>query len=108
MKDKKNLELNLKESKKDINNFIGEISTIMNILNIVKENYESFYELEENLINNYEQNNRNYEVLNNINQIINNNIIKDINNINNDKNIENKFKNIVKIYNIINSNENNN
>ena len=57
-----------------------------------------YYNINENMIKNYNKDKINYEILYNINNIENNNIIKDIDNIINDNNIKTKFNNIIKIY----------
>ena len=90
------------ELKKSIEIFNNNINKIIEILINVKENIEYYYKIEENIINNYDKNERNYKLLYNISQIINNNCIQDINNINNDNNYKNKFNNIFNIYEQIN------
>ena len=72
------------------------MDNIINKLKKVKENMMIYYNIYNNMINNYEIKNRNYNILKNINEI-NNNIIKDIKEINN--NINNKIYKILKIYN---------
>ena len=57
-----------------------------------------YYNINENMINNYNKDRINYEILYNINNIENNNIIKDIDNIINDNNIKTKFNKIINIY----------
>jgi len=103
MKNKNELMIKLDELKKSINLFKDYINKIMEILNNVKDNLDNYYKIEEYIFNNYDKNERNYEILYNINELINFNdiIIKDINNENN---IENKFLNIINIYNKINFN----
>lgn len=39
------------------------MTKIIEILNIVKHNFENYYKLEEYLIYNYDKNQRNYEIL---------------------------------------------
>ena len=105
--DKNELDGKLKELKQSINIFIDNINSVIKVLNNVKENIEKYYELEENIFNKYDKNERNYEILCNINEMVyyNNIIINDINNINNENKIEKKFNNILNIYNKINCNE---
>ena len=55
------------------------------------------------MINNYEIKNRNYQILQNINNINTDNIKKDLNNIINENDINNKFQNILNIYNKMNN-----
>jgi len=100
MPNKNDLITKLDELKISINLFNSNINHIINILNIVKDAINTYYKLEEYIINKYNQKERNYEILYNINEIINNNnnIINDINIINNDNNILNKFNNVFNIY----------
>ena len=110
MINKSDIIIKLEELKKSIRVFEENIAKIIEIIKNVKENIYNFYKLEENIINNYGKNQRNYELLYNINEFIkyNNTIIKGINNINNEDNIDIKFKTILNLYNQINSNINNN
>jgi len=82
--------------KKEINEMILKLKNIINNIEIFK--YMSNY------VNKNE--NRNYEILNNKNEFINYNkkIINDIKEINNEDNINNKFKHIMKIYDQMNDN----
>ena len=82
-----------------------DINEIIIKLNKVKENIDIYYNIYNNIINNYNSDNINYEILQNINEFqnYNNNIIKDIINIINDNNINNKFNNIIHIYNDMNN-----
>ena len=57
-----------------------------------------YYNIYNNMINNYEVRNRNYNILSNINEK-NDNIIKDIKQINNENNINDKKNKIFNIYN---------
>ena len=100
MKDKKELNTKLEELKKSKDILNENINKIITILNDVKEMFDMFYKLEENIFNNYNKNERNYELLYNINELINyNNIIKnDINLINNENKIRNKVNYILNIY----------
>jgi len=99
--DKKELITKLNELKKAIDPFNDFINKIIEELNTVKDNINNYYKLEEYMINNYEPKEINYEIIYNINEIINNNndIINDINQINNNKKIQNKFYNIINLYN---------
>ena len=94
----------LNELRKDIDEF-NNIKEIANIINVVTENLENLYKINNDIINNYDVKNINYEILQNINNINNTNIniIKDLNQINKDSNIINKFKNIFDIYNKMNN-----
>ena len=100
MKDKKELSAKLEELKKSKDILNENINKIITILIDVKEMFDMFYKLEENIFNNYNKDERNYELLYNINELINyNNIIKnDINLINNENNIRKKVDYILNIY----------
>ena len=72
-------------------------------------NMQKYYEINYNIINNFEIQNKNYEILRNISKIKNNFKMNDINDIINEKNINEKFRKINVIYNkmIIKENLNN-
>ena len=92
------------EEKKD--NLNKDIYEIIRKLNKVKENYENYFNINKNIINNFDKEKINYEILyniNNINNLNNKSIINDINNIINDNNIETKLNKLMKIYNKMNS-----
>ena len=75
-------------------------------LNIIQSNLASMANapIKENQNENIQEKNRNYDILNNMKEIMNNNdIIKDIEI--NEKDINNKFKNIINIYNKMNKKE---
>ena len=93
----------LMNNKMKKNDYINEEEqNKIKILNIIKDNIDNFYKIEEYIINNYNKNERNYEILYNINEIINCNILKDITNINNNGNYIEKYNNIFNIYKEIN------
>ena len=100
MPNKKNLFKKLDDLKNSVNKCNSSIDKIINILNVMKENFNNYYKIEEYMINNYEQTERNFEILYNINEIINNNdnILNDLNKINSSNDIKNKFNNIYEIY----------
>ena len=77
-------------------------------LNKVSENMEIYYNIYNDIVNNYENKNRNYELIKSINEINNNNIIKDLNEINNEDYIIDQFSNIINIYNKMTDNKLNN
>ena len=93
----------MKYLKEIINKFKINIEEINNILNKVLNNIEIYYKIFDNIINSYHNRKRNYENYYNLNEIMrsNNNIINDLNNIINENNINNKFTNILDIYNQI-------
>ena len=70
-------------------------------LNNLMENLDIYYNIYENMINNYDKKNRNYPVLQNIIDISDNNkiFIENINKIINEKDIKNRFNNMIDIYN---------
>ena len=93
------------ELKKKIEKYNEKIKEIINeinkILNKVSKNLEIYYNINNNLFENFEKKNRNYQLFTNINEIINSNyiIINDINKIINESEIINSFNNIIGIYN---------
>ena len=95
-----NIIKDMDEIRKIIDSFENNINQIIKKLNIVKENIEEYYRIIYGLINNYFKNkNKNYVILKNIKDIIcNNNLINDIKKINNS---DNKYNNIINIYNKI-------
>ena len=96
----------LKELRKEIDIFNNKTNDIIKQLKKVMDNLEIYYKLSEDIIENYINKNRNYELLQNLNELSNNNSIrKDLNIINNDKNISNKIKKILEIYNKMINNE---
>ena len=97
---------NLKVMKKEIDIFNNNIKEIINKLNEMINIMNIYYEINNNIINNYEKKNRNYQVLQNIKQInINNEIYIKLKNINKMTNIKDKLYNIIDFYNNINSDE---
>ena len=95
----------IKELRNKINKMNEEINKIIEIINDVKNNIEEYYNICNNIINNYDLKNRNYENLNNIEQIINKDIINDINKIITDNNINTKFNIIFQINQQLNNKE---
>ena len=77
------------ELKYIINKFNSEIRVLISILNDVKDKINIYYRIYEDMVNNYDNKNRNYEIIYNINQIQNNN------------NIIDELKKIIKVYHII-------
>ena len=100
----KNNKLNeLEELKNNINKMNKEMDKIIEIICNVKKYIGEYFNICDNLINNFDCDlkNRNYEKIENINNIINKDILCDIKEIINDNNINEKFKKIVKINNKI-------
>jgi len=95
-----NKENNINELRIKIDNLKKEIKDIIKKVNMIIDNMEIYYNINNDIINNYNRKNKNYEILMNINNFSNNNeiIIKDINEIIKEYQIENKIKLIYKIY----------
>ena len=93
----------LKEFEQKINLLKNDVDKIIERINKFYKNIEYCYNLNKNLINNFEKEKINYEILHNINNIKINDIIKDINEIINNDNILSKFKKINNIYEKMNS-----
>ena len=81
-----------------------EIKEIINICDNFIGNIEIYYKIYNDIINNYDYNNknRNYQILKNINDIKDKNIINDMNEIVKEKNKSLKFDKIYEIYNKMN------
>ena len=98
---------NLNKMKKEIDIFNNNIKQIINQLNELIDNINIYYEINNNILNNYEKKNRNYQILQNINQINNKNeIFNKLKNINEMNNIKDKLNNIMDLYNNIISDNN--
>ena len=100
IKSKAKIEKEIKEFKIKTEKFKNVITEIINKLEAVKDNIDKYIKINEKLINNYNLRDRCYEKLYSLDTIYKYNlkIIEDINNIINEKNINNKFNNIIKIY----------
>ena len=98
-----NIEIERNNLRETINNFKNDINGIINKLTSLIENIESYYKIYNDIINNYEIKNRNYIILQNINNIINysKNFEDNLKEIIQIKNINNKFPELMKIYNKI-------
>ena len=95
--DKKRNELD--KLKNEIDIFNKYVKKIIFGLNQLIENMENYYNIFNDIFNNYNVNNKNYYVLKNINQInLNNNIYNEILQINQNKNYSEKINNIFNIY----------
>ena len=95
-----NKENNINKLRSKIDNLKNEIKGIINKLQKIMDNMEIYYNINNNIINNYDKKYKNYEKLINIKNIDNYNkiIIKDIDEIINENKIENKIKNLYNIY----------
>ena len=91
---------NIKELRIKIDYFKKEINDIIYKFNKIVDNLEIYYNINNNIINNYNIKNINYEILMNIKNIYNYNekVIKDIDEIVNENKIRNKIKYIYNIY----------
>jgi len=94
----------LKDTIYSINN---EIKIIINILNEVMNKMNIYYKINEDIINNYDDDNknRNYETIYYLNQFQNKNYIDELNSIIKCNNIKDKFNNIFNIYSKMNIDE---
>ena len=84
--------------KNSINLLDEHIKELMNYLYKIMDNMKIYYNIYENILNNYDSQNKNYEILKNLNEINDDNIVEEINHI---INYETKRKayNILNIYN---------
>ena len=87
-----------------INKINDDMQKIITILYKVNENMELYYKIINDIMNNYDIQNRNYEIFKNINDIQSNINFNDIDKIINTNDISNKFGHILNLYNKINLN----
>jgi len=92
--DIKDLKKKMIEFKRKIDKLNDKIKTIVSII----DNINIIYEINYELINHFDAENKNYETLKNINEIKNIINIQDIDEIINEKNITNNFVSLIKIY----------
>jgi len=94
-----NIRNNIYETKIYIDKLNNEINEIINKLKNIKDNFELYYNISSNILNNIDEFN-NFQKLYNIHELVNFNniIIKDIKEIINDKDIKIKSKHIFNIY----------
>ena len=106
--DKDELEENKNDLKIIINKCIKDIEEIIDKLNNVIYNIEAYYQIYNDIIENYEIQNRNYQILQNINYMskYNDGLINELDIIIDDDNIYSKFEKIINIYNQIYLNKN--
>jgi hypothetical protein len=97
------IKIKMKELRGKIDKLKDDINEMINILNKTMENIEYYYNISNDIINNYNNKRINYEILYNIKNIYNKDIYEDINNIINENNINNKFKKINDIYDKMNN-----
>ena len=97
----------LLDFKKEIDSFNSEIKNIINKLKELIKIMDMYYEIYNNIFNNYKMKNRNYQKLQNIKEInANNDIINNIKKINDINNLTDKLVNIMDLYNKINCDNN--
>jgi len=97
------------EIKEYIDKFKKELEEIKNKLNNLIEIVDKYYNIYYNIIDIYKKKKKNYEILQNINEFFSYNkiIIGDLKQIIDDKDINIKFKNMMNLYNKINTNNDN-
>ena len=100
MNEIKELKKNIDIFKDSLNVFVDDIKKFLN--EFIK-NLEILYNINNNIINNYDEKQRNYQILQNLNDLNTNFITKDIKQINSDKNIGMKLNKIIKIYSQMNN-----
>lgn len=88
----------MKELRENIDLFKKDIADIIGKLEKVKETIEIFYQINNDILQNYNVRNKNYQILQNVNDISNNIKMANIQKIINNKDIFYKFKEILKIY----------
>ena len=101
---KNDLKNSIEELKQYIDIFNEECDIIINAINKVRKNFEIYYKVKKDMIDNFKNEKKNYYILCNLNEIIKNeDIINDIIKVKNEISIENKFNYIMKIYNDMNN-----
>ena len=86
-----NLNKELNEFREKLDIFVDEVNEIKNILNVVKNNFETYYYINKNIIDNYDIYKRNYWMLKNLKEIDFSDKSKEIDKIIKNDNINNKF-----------------
>ena len=94
-----NLNKKMIELRNKLDKLIDEIDKIKYILDYEINNIEKYFTLVSTIINNYDINKRKYSMIQNIKQINLDYIIKDVENIIKTKNLNEKFNQILSIYN---------
>ena len=89
--------------KQAINTFNEKIKNIIRKLNELSEAIDIYYNIQNEMVNNYDMKNKNYNSLFNINQIsLNDEILEKLKNINQIQNLTNEVFNIIDLYNKLN------
>ena len=98
---------NLIKMKKEIDLFNNKVKKIIKKLNELISIMNIYYEINNNILNSYNKQNRNFQIFQNINNInINNEFFQELIKINNIENIDEQSFNIIELSNKINSNNN--
>ena len=92
----------IEEIKLMIDKLTTQINEITNKFNELIKDLKIYYEINNNILKNYEVKNRNYQVLQNVNEIINNKIFEKIKAINDNNDLKHKLGDIIDLYNNIN------
>ena len=95
---KENIIQKKNEIKKKINSIGNEVKMLSSLLNEVIYKLNKYYEINENIINNYDINKSNYEIIHSLNQFENSNIIEELNKIIESNNVINKYNILYNIY----------
>ena len=88
----------MEDFRKKIDKLNEDINKIIKILKEISENMETYYNINNNLLDTYELSKRNYHILENINFIKNNIIVNDIDEIINNNDITKKFISLINVY----------
>ena len=107
IQDKEALSIELDKLKKNLQKFKDEINLISYKINHIKESFEIYYKIFNELTKTFsEMNHKNYQIIQNINEFIkyNDKINKDIMKIINNSSISEKMKDLFSIYDEISSN----
>ena len=88
-----------------INQFKSDVNNLINILNDVKDKMDIYYQINESIIDNYENKSRNYETIYYLRQFQKNNIINKIIEVLESPSMKDKFNNIFDIYSKMNFDE---
>ena len=91
--------------KEYIDKFNKDINVLINILNEVMNKMNTYYKINEDIINNYNNKLRNYETIYYLNQFLDNCIIQELNKVIYSKTMTDKFDNLFNIYNRMNIDE---
>ena len=104
-----NVRNKLNDFREKINKLVEDINLIIDKLNYVINNIETYYKINNDIINIYEKKNKNYQIYKNVQNIndYNKSVIKDIEDTLKSANLVDKFVNIFQMYTKMSSNKNN-